>query len=267
MKLLNIACGSRYSKEWINIDFYADSNFVQKVNILGGLPFKNDSIDAVYSSHFLEHLSKKQAIDVLSEAKRLLKYNGIIRIVVPDLENVCKEYLKVLDEVDNEPLLHKKYDWITTELLDQLVRVNGGGDMAPFFTNIVENNNTKISDYILERIGHALVEETTINNKKIITINKIKNKITYMYLRLIRSLIPKNLRDLVFVNTSIGEKHQWMYDKYSLKKLFETLGFKDICIKSFNDSNISNFNNYKLDIKEDGTPYKGVSSLYIEARK
>jgi len=39
-KLLNIACGSRYNKkDWINIDFHADSNFVKKANILGGVTF------------------------------------------------------------------------------------------------------------------------------------------------------------------------------------------------------------------------------------
>ena len=54
---------------------------------------------------------------------------------------------------------------------------------------------------------------------------------------------------------------------YSLGRAFKTLGFKDIVIKSFNDSDILNFNNYELDIKKDGTPYKGDSSLYIEARK
>lgn len=60
----------------------------------------------------------------------------------------------------------------------------------------------------------------------------------YSYLRFIRLLIPINLRDLIFVNTSIGEKHQWMYDKYSLKKIFENLGFKNINVKKFNESDI-----------------------------
>ena len=31
MKLLNIACGGRYHKDWTNIDFDADSNLVKKV--------------------------------------------------------------------------------------------------------------------------------------------------------------------------------------------------------------------------------------------
>ncbi len=265
--MLNIACGGRYHKDWINIDFHADSSAVEKVNILAGLPFDNSSIDCIYSSHFLEHLSQKQAIFVLSETKRILKDGGICRIVVPDLENSCKEYLKILNEVENDSSLNDRYKWITIELLDQLVRVNSGGEMADIFRIVSETKNIKLADYILERTGDEVIQENIISRKRIITIDKIKNKFLYIYLRLIRYLIPGNLRDLIFINTSVGEKHQWMYDKYSLKKMFENLGFRDIHIRKFNESNILYFNNYLLDIKEDGTPYKGISSLYIEAIK
>lgn len=266
-KLLNIVCGGRYHKDWINIDFHADSIFVKKVNILAGIPLKDDSVDVVYSSHFLEHLSEQQAIFVLSEAKKLLKENGILRIVVPNLENICREYLKVLEEVETNFSSHEKYDWITIELLDQLVRVNNGGKMASFFKNVSKTKHTKLANYILKRTGDELITETTVNKKRVIAIDKIKNKLLYSYLRFIRLLIPINLRDLIFVNTSIGEKHQWMYDKYSLKKIFENLGFKNINVKKFNESDIPHFNNYLLDIKEDRTVYKGSSSIYMEAVK
>ena len=56
-------------------------------------------------------------------------------------------------------------------------------------------------------------------------------------------------------------------DKHRMSKLLQDIGFSDISIKSYNTSSINGFNKYILDIKEDGTPYKGVSSLYIEAVK
>ena len=89
----------------------------------------------------------------------------------------------------------------------------------------------------------------------------------YTYLKLVRHLIPKSLRGLIFTNTPIGEKHQWMYDNYSLRKVFQRLGFKEINTKLFNESDIPKFNDYILDIKRDGRSYKGISFLYIEARK
>jgi len=80
-------------------------------------------------------------------------------------------------------------------------------------------------------------------------------------------LIPGSLRDMVFVNTTIGEKHQWMYDKFSISLALKDAGFNDISMEQFNTSRISDFQSYLLDINPDGTPYKGVSSLYAEAVK
>ena len=266
MKNLNIACGGRYHNDWINIDFHAESKDVKKVNILGGLPFEDNTTDVVYSSHFLEHLSQEQADFVLKESYRILKKDGIIRIVVPDLEDVCKEYLRVLELVSQNKKHEEEYQWITVELLDQLVRVNGGGKMGEMFSHITSTKNKNLAYYVLSRTGDDLLKEKQPRQRKI-TFDKAKNKLLYLYLKSVRLLIPKNLRDLIFVNTSVGEKHQWMYDRFSLANKLSALGFTSIEIKSFNESNIDNFNNYFLDIKEDGTPYKGASSLYIEARK
>lgn len=266
IKKLNIACGVKYHKDWINIDFHAESNDVRKVNILKGLPFEDSSIDVVYTSHFLEHLTQEQANFVLQESKRVLKNNGIIRIVVPDLENICKEYIKILELVNKNEEYENLYNWITIELLDQLVRVNSGGKMAEMLSKVASSGDKKLAEYILIRTGDDVLKKSEVRKKKI-TLNKLKNKFLYFYLKMIMLLISKNLRDLVFVNTSIGERHQWMYDRFSLSGKLSNLGFLDIEVKSHNTSNIPNFNDYLLDIKEDGSPYKGVSSLYIEARK
>ena len=216
MELLNIACGGRYHKDWTNVDFHADSNLVKKVNLLGGLPFENDLFDGIYSSHFLEHLSIEQARFVIIDAKRVLKKNGILRIVVPDLENICREYLNILELVSNNQELDDKYEWITVELFDLLVRVNNGGEMIKIFNNVSNNNNIRLSEYILHRTGDELLKKNKVKLTKIITVDKIKNKLLYLYLQFIRFLIPKNLRDLIFVNTTVGERHQWMYDSYSM---------------------------------------------------
>ena len=269
MELLNIACGGRYHKDWTNIDFDADSNLVKKVNILGGLPFEKDTFDVIYNSHFLEHLSPSQAKFVLKEARRLLKEGGILRIVVPDLENLCKEYLQILEKVsiNDDAKLNKKYRWISVELLDQLVRVDSGGEMGQIFNEVSNNKDKDLASYILHRTGDELLANDDRKTVRKITIDKIKNKILYFYLQSVRLLIPKNLRDLIFIRTSVGERHQWMYDRYSLATLLQELGFKNIQIKSYKTSGIDGFNDFYLDIKKNGSPYKGVSSIYIEATK
>lgn len=63
-------------------------------NIAYGLPFPDQSVDYLYSSHVLEHLLRKDARDLLEEVHRVLKKNGIARICVPDLEHVFSLYQK-----------------------------------------------------------------------------------------------------------------------------------------------------------------------------
>lgn len=70
-----------------------------KVNLLGTLPFADKSFDVAYSSHFLEHLTPQKALYILKEIKRILKPNGIVRLVVPDLENLASVYLSTLSRL------------------------------------------------------------------------------------------------------------------------------------------------------------------------
>ena len=63
-------------------------------NVCYGIPFPNDSVDYLYSSHLLEHLSKENAKKLVREAYRVLKKSGIIRICVPNLEYAILLYQK-----------------------------------------------------------------------------------------------------------------------------------------------------------------------------
>jgi predicted SAM-dependent methyltransferase len=265
-KFLNVACGKSFHKDWINIDFHSESKFVNQINIFDGIPLKRNSIDAIYCSHFLEHLNSSQTNFVLKEFLRVLKTCGILRIVVPDLENICQEYIKMLKLVRKDPDQHLFYEWITKELLDQLARTKAGGEMGVFFDEVKKTKNYKIAQYIYKRTGDDVLKRTRDPPKKI-TLAKLKNKLIYSYLKLIKFLIPQKLRDSVFIDTTIGENHRWLYDSYSLSRVLKKNGFRSIEIQTFNTSNIKSFNDYLLDIDENNQPRKGESSLYIEAMK
>ena len=124
--MLNFACGSRIHKDFENIDFYPINENIKKVNLLKTLPYKDNTFDIAYSSHFLEHLDKDNAKKILKEIKRVLKNNGILRLVVPDLENIAREYIRLMDCNDDS----FKHEWIVIEMLDQIARSKmGGGDV------------------------------------------------------------------------------------------------------------------------------------------
>ncbi len=101
-----------------------------------GLPFKDGSVDGCYASHLLEHLPRETARRLLLECLRVLRSGGVLRLAVPDLEVIVGEYLHVLGRAQaGDPAAMKQYEWITLELLDQLVRVESGGEMGRYLRN------------------------------------------------------------------------------------------------------------------------------------
>jgi len=54
-------------------------------------------MEAVYASHVLEHLHDDEARNLLRECHRLLRPNGVVRIVVPDLQSLVQRYIDAAD--------------------------------------------------------------------------------------------------------------------------------------------------------------------------
>jgi len=162
-----------------------------------------------------------------------------------------------------------KYDFVMLEMFDQVVRITSGGEMQKCYDFIKQTQNRAFANVVKERVGENVFENKTTSMpfSKKFTLARISNKILRTYLKMIRCLIPTSLRDEVFINTGIGERHKWMYDRFSLSRLLRQCGFIDITKKDFNTSHIPHFNTYLLDMNADNTPYKGDSSLYMEALK
>lgn len=66
-------------------------------DIVVGLPIANGSVDAIYASHVLEHLSRSTFEKALANTFALLRPGGVFRLIVPDLEVRAKHYLRALD--------------------------------------------------------------------------------------------------------------------------------------------------------------------------
>ncbi len=243
---------------------------MQRVNLLAGFPFPDGSFDVVYSSHVLEHFAPQQGSFLVKESNRVLKSGGTLRTVVPDLEATCREYLRILalDDCDQEKATF--YNWVKIELLDQLVRTTGGGEMGSLVRSLADRGDQRMMEYVRSRIesdlGKVPARQGVGSRMAKITPGKVMTKLTYFYLGLVKSLIPKNLQPMVWSGASIGEKHRWMYDRYGLKLLMKECGFADAHFMAFNESSIPGFCDDHLDSNIDGKPYKNVS-IYCEAMK
>ena len=85
---------SKAQREYINFLKHSSVFFA---NATKYIPHADKSVDVIYSCHMLEHLTKNDAINFLKESRRVLKNNGIIRTVIPDIKYLVNNYMKSKD--------------------------------------------------------------------------------------------------------------------------------------------------------------------------
>lgn len=125
---VNLGCGLKVWESWINVDgsfnavlanmpkifvrlfyrvsgagaYYSLNDFEGILtnhkfihhNLMKNVPFDDESVDFVYTSHFLEHLPKPHGHNFLAEIHRILRSGAKVRIAVPDLEYAVSLYAK-----------------------------------------------------------------------------------------------------------------------------------------------------------------------------
>lgn len=285
MMLVNLGCGNSYHKDWINFDFVSNNEFVLQHNLLEGIPLPDNEVNVVYHSHILEHFPKRDGANFIKECYRVLKKDGIIRIAVPDLETIAKEYLKNLHlAIEGDEMAKHNYEWIKLELFDQVVRNESGGSMKDYLYQPIIPNE----EYVFKRIGSEgeIIREAYLKNnsltqniskerpsevkvlKLIFFLKKLKRKLW----KLDQKIFKRNQKSLdqskefkIGKFRSSGEIHQWMYDRYSLTELLKSVGFNEIKICSAFESRIQKWDNYQLDVING--KIRKPDSLFMEARK
>lgn len=153
---VNLACGCVFviDTAWLNLDYASSSPAVHRANLLGRLPLEDATADLVYSSHFLEHIPRDQVTSFLRECWRILKPGGVLRLVVPDLENLCRTYLHHRDQGE-----HDKADFVAIELLDQCVRRQSGGELGRYYRSLKADPDGNASSiaFVRDRTGEDLM--------------------------------------------------------------------------------------------------------------
>ena len=126
LSLVNLGCGLHCLPKWVNVDgsltsllstkytfankfiyrlagassYYefkdynriVSDNKLHWYNLSDGVPFYENSIDIVYTSHFLEHLNKDDGYKFLENIYNSLKEGGVLRVVVPDLDIAIQRF-------------------------------------------------------------------------------------------------------------------------------------------------------------------------------
>lgn len=75
--------------------------YVLAHDLRNGIPAADSSLQIIYHSHFLEHLSHGDGIAFLSDCFRCLAPGATMRIALPDFELWCRNYLSKNEEFLN----------------------------------------------------------------------------------------------------------------------------------------------------------------------
>jgi SAM-dependent methyltransferase len=274
MNALNVACGVYYINDsnWINVDWEANSSEVVQQNLLSPLNFNDNSFDFIYCSHFIEHIPAESANRFLSECNRLLRRNGVIRLVTPDFEKTCQEYLS-----QSRLGLKLNAEYVKFALIDQLVRTKPGGNVQLWRARA--SSNLELREFINHWTGYfskashtfSAIEPAAVGNRQSLTKNffvprLIKRRLIWTYCNFIVYLLPKWFRQQHVSLCRPGEKHLYIHDFSSIKSILEDSGFHDVTRVSASTTNSGRTDFLALDLDEAGKPRKGAESMYIEAR-
>lgn len=88
---LHLGCGDHILANWANVDLIGFPGVVPW-NLTAPLPVAADSIDYIFSEHFLEHISFEEGQRHLADCYTALRPGGVLRISTPDLHELVDAY-------------------------------------------------------------------------------------------------------------------------------------------------------------------------------
>ena len=244
-----------------------------------GIPAASQSADLIYHSHLLEHLDQEEGEVLIKECFRVLKQGGILRVVVPDLERICRDYLSTLKEVDQETQYAKlNVHWMRLELFDQMTRKVSGGKMLQFL-----QSNPKNKEFLLKRCGKEILPSITsssTNPQSAPPVQAIPFHLKFKLLlknffnlswhkeKLLQCLLSNSDYEALRCGrfNQSGELHKQMFDRISLQTLLQQAGFSQCIVQSHLSSLFPQWKEFYLDNNSAGEARK-PDSLFLEAIK
>ena len=156
---VHLGCGEINHPKMINIDLRPERH-IHYLHGVEDLPmFKDNTVDLIYISHCLEHVSHLRLYEVLNEWNRVLKPNGILRISVPNFETILEIYKDSNYDLDEilQPMLGGQdykynfhYSAFDSKYLTKILEQSGFGSVKPWnkgdddFTNFDDWSNRGI---------------------------------------------------------------------------------------------------------------------------
>lgn len=94
---LNLGSGGKPASGWRSCDLYAGDR-VQFVMDQSRIPYDDGTVHAIRSEHALEHSDSHYAAEAtIKEWARALRYGGYLHLMLPDLDECCRQFIASQD--------------------------------------------------------------------------------------------------------------------------------------------------------------------------
>lgn len=142
---LNLGSANVRIEGYTNLDIYPFENVDILHDIEKRLPFENDSIEEIYCHHALEHCSMEAISSMLKDWNRVLKTDGKIRIITPEINSCMKKFLETPESDSN------KWGYMIEYILGGQHHQEGQQFHKSAYTverlkNLVENSGFKVDE-------------------------------------------------------------------------------------------------------------------------
>lgn len=91
---LHVGCGNKRIEGFVNVDIRSLPEVDVVADITDLSEFEGRGVELIYCSHVLEHIKRHEYMEVLSNWHSVLNTGGILRLAVPDIEQVFNHYQK-----------------------------------------------------------------------------------------------------------------------------------------------------------------------------
>lgn len=148
-------------------EYYKKLNSFDSIyhNLSFGIPFGDETVPNIFSSHFFEHLFKEDCEFVLKESYRVLKPSGIIRICVPSLDDEVNDIENAINEYKNGNT-QKVQKYVTSDIV---------GHYPKFSVHRYMYNFEELK-YMLENAGFIDIEQKSFKKGSIPNVEKLDTR-------------------------------------------------------------------------------------------
>ena len=208
-KKFHLGCGTIFIRNYLNIGYwrhldsdvvYVNPNGVEGTYLLNhdlvlGIPASDNSLEVIYHSHLLEHLSYKEGIAFTANCFKALAPGGIMRVLVPDLELWINNY------VNNNNFYFDEY---RKALAPE-------GDLYPtkgaVFMGMLHNHEHKMGydfdtlKWVLERAGFERIRRTLVQDSDLADITEVE---PYVAIKAMESLCVECYKPLAPLDPAVS---------------------------------------------------------------